>query len=172
MTVSHVFHTFQHVREDFGRNFLTNGYKRVSTEPQLRKCTKLTKTERNTNRVTSVEQLNHRNAIQNSTIHLFVNGCWFSSCQKKHFFLEIFFFNNRIFLGFRFSRQESRLYTGSEQGTVAVPHRRDYLHNYRSQSNLKRMVPHPSHLTRPLIRVELTKSLVWTVFSEHTDGSM
>ena len=59
----------QHEREDFGRNFLTVGYKLSSTEPQLRKCTKLNKIDRNT----SAGPLKHTIATQNSTIYLFVN---------------------------------------------------------------------------------------------------
>jgi len=40
-----------------------------------------------------------------------------------------------------------------QKGTVEVPRRSAYLRHWRTQSVLGRIVPHPSHLTRPLRRV-------------------
>ena len=74
---------------------------------------------------------------------------------------------------------------------MAVPRRSADLRHCRTQSVLKRRVSHPSHLTGPLIRVEITKiqehqgeqtdavrsdtsyfDPACNAFSQHTDGSL
>ena len=44
-----------------------------------------------------------------------------------------------------------------DEGKVVVPRRNTHLCHCRTQSVIKRIVPHPSYLTRPMRRVELTK---------------
>jgi hypothetical protein len=90
--------------------------------------------------------------------------------------------------------------TPRQKGTVeaTVPCRSAELCYCRTKSVLGKIVPHPSHLARPLIRVHLTKvqrhhteiqrkgnkptlsvhpttsyfGQVWNAFSQDTDGSM
>jgi hypothetical protein len=98
---------------------------------------------------------------------------------------------NKLFNFFLLSQTRCR--HPRQKGTVEVPHRIAEEYHCRTQSELGRIVPHPSHLIRVyLTKVEKTSNRnlaqgqqtdvvhtttsyfdpVWNAFSEHVDGSM
>ena len=55
-----------------------------------------------------------------------------------------------------------------------MPHRNAEVRHYRTQSELGRIVPHPSHQGQQTDTVRTTTSYfdpVWNAFSQHEDGS-